>query len=724
MIEPRVVSNLLAWSVQAGIVVLAASALARIFPIRVPRAALAFWYGVLGAVLLLPWVEPWRRPVFQTTVSLGAAAGPVQILDSAPIEAPSAARYDLIVYALAAGAALRLLWLGLGSFRLRLYRRRARPLSPVPAAIEAAEGRVGVRAQYYASEEIDSPVTYGAHEPVILLPAPALAAGAPLEAMVTHELIHVRRRDWLLGIVEEIVRAALWFHPAVWWVLGRIQLAREQAVDRETVEITQARRAYVETLVAVAIGKDWPCPTFLRQRHLQQRIACLLKEASMSRARLALSLFAVVCMLIPTAVFAAIAFPLEASAVFTPVADQAPPPPPPPQADNAQVQPMRIRVGGAVQARNLEHEVTPEYPPLARQARIQGTVRFMVVVGKEGTVQNMQLVSGHPLLVAAAQDAIRQWRYRPTLLNGNPVEVTTQVDLNFLLGPNGEAWVSQSSGGPVSVRGPFPTTAEKQGIPRIRVDANAAKTKLLSSAPAAPPAKAAEAQIKGWVVFQALISAEGRISERQLISGHPLLVPAAEEALRSYIYQPTLVDGVPAEVVTQVMVPVPDGIEPGVIGGVVGGGPIGGVVGGVPGGGGRGVVGGVPGGLGAGRSTKLTIDRSLPPGVYRVGDGVTPPKPIEKHDPDYTPEAKAAKIEGTVVLSVVIGEDGVPRDIGVIRGIAGGVVEADDGDGLQLYRGLDENAVEAVSRWRFEPGKKDGRPVPVLATIEVNFRLF
>jgi TonB family protein len=94
---------------------------------------------------------------------------------------------------------------------------------------------------------------------------------------------------------------------------------------------------------------------------------------------------------------------------------------------------MRVRVGGNVQAANLIKKVTPAYPPLAKQARIQGTVQFTVLIGTDGTIQNLQLVSGHPLLVSSAQDAVKQWQYKPTLLNGNPVEVITQIDVNYTL---------------------------------------------------------------------------------------------------------------------------------------------------------------------------------------------------------------------------------------------------------------------------------------------------
>jgi TonB family protein len=95
-------------------------------------------------------------------------------------------------------------------------------------------------------------------------------------------------------------------------------------------------------------------------------------------------------------------------------------------------------------------------------------------------------------------------------------------------------------------------------------------------------------------------------------------------------------------------------------------------------------------------------------GVYRVGHGVTPPRPLKKVDPEYTDEARDAKLEGAVVVYVEIWPDGRAHAIRVVRG---------------LGKGLDEKAVEAVEQWEFQPGEKDGKPVKVGATIEINFRL-
>jgi len=82
---------------------------------------------------------------------------------------------------------------------------------------------------------------------------------------------------------------------------------------------------------------------------------------------------------------------------------------------------------------NLIYKVQPVYPPLARSARIQGSVLLRAIISRSGTIENLNVISGHPMLVGAAIDAVRQWRYRPYILNDEPVEVETQVTVNFSL---------------------------------------------------------------------------------------------------------------------------------------------------------------------------------------------------------------------------------------------------------------------------------------------------
>jgi len=95
--------------------------------------------------------------------------------------------------------------------------------------------------------------------------------------------------------------------------------------------------------------------------------------------------------------------------------------------------PQRVRVSQGVSQGLLIHQIKPTYPPLARQARIQGMVVLQAVIGKDGSIQNLKVVSGHPMLAPAALEAVKQWRYKPYYLNGEPVEVDTTINVNFTL---------------------------------------------------------------------------------------------------------------------------------------------------------------------------------------------------------------------------------------------------------------------------------------------------
>jgi periplasmic protein TonB len=104
-------------------------------------------------------------------------------------------------------------------------------------------------------------------------------------------------------------------------------------------------------------------------------------------------------------------------------------PPPPPTKT-----PSRIRVGGNVQAAALVNKVTPQYPPIAKTAHVSGTVVLHAIIAKDGSIQELQYISGPPLLMKSAMDAVREWRYKPTMLNGDPVEVDTTISVVFSLG--------------------------------------------------------------------------------------------------------------------------------------------------------------------------------------------------------------------------------------------------------------------------------------------------
>ena len=126
---------------------------------------------------------------------------------------------------------------------------------------------------------------------------------------------------------------------------------------------------------------------------------------------------------------------------------------------------------------------------------------------------------------------------------------------------------------------------------------------------------------------------------------------------------------------------------------------------------GGGIGSGSGGGIGVGAGPGVGEGRGggVGGGVFRIGGGVSAPKPMYAPDPEYSEEARKAKYQGTVVLNLIVGSDGVPRDIKVARSV-----------GL----GLDEKAIETVKTWKFDPGTKDGKPVATYATIEVAFHLY
>jgi protein TonB len=108
------------------------------------------------------------------------------------------------------------------------------------------------------------------------------------------------------------------------------------------------------------------------------------------------------------------------------------PPPPPPQRSEV-APPVRIRVGGIVSAARLIYQPKPEYPEFAKMTRTEGTVEFEAVIGEDGTIEELKVLRGHPILVRAALDVVRRWRYQPTLLNGEPIQVVTEITVNFKL---------------------------------------------------------------------------------------------------------------------------------------------------------------------------------------------------------------------------------------------------------------------------------------------------
>jgi TonB family protein len=209
-----------------------------------------------------------------------------------------------------------------------------------------------------------------------------------------------------------------------------------------------------------------------------------------------------------------------------------------------------LEVPPETQRTYLVRKVAPVYPPLARQARIQGTVTLRIVINKSGDVGNIQLFSGHPMLAPAAIEAVKHWKYQPYLVEGLPVEFETQVQINFKLGkdPAPEGMAGDAPGGlpPGSIGSVAPQ--------RVRVSSGVESGLLVSKVAPHYPPDAREQHIQGTVLLKATIDKEGSVSNLELISGHPTLAEAAIEAVKQWKYRPYLLNGNPVEVETQIQV--------------------------------------------------------------------------------------------------------------------------------------------------------------------------
>ena len=268
------------------------------------------------------------------------------------------------------------------------------------------------------------------------------------------------------------------------------------------------------------------------------------------------------------------------------------------------------------------------------------SARFDALIGRDGKIKSLQLVAFDRLsipFIAAARDALRQAQYRSMLVDGQPVEVVTQIDETCPKAPLLHPDASPAGG------------AALRSV--------VTKLELLKKVEPQYPPLAKRSRVQGVVRLNAVIGKDGTVQKLTLIEGNPLLVPAAIDAAKQWIYKPPVLNGESGTVTTEI---------------------------------------------------KLNFTLS-PSGSEEVPPGsISPPAIVTKREPQYTQEAIDAKLEGTILIRLIVGADGVPQDVQVVRGL-----------GL----GLDEQAVEAVRNWRFKPGMKDGKPVPVQVQVQVNFRL-
>jgi TonB family protein len=459
------------------------------------------------------------------------------------------------------------------------------------------------------SDDVVSPVTFGWREPVVLLPAgfPSLAAEMR-EAILCHELLHVERRDWLFTIGEELVRAVLWFHVGVWWVIGEIQLAREQTVDRAVIDTTRAHGPYVDALLlmAGAGGRGTPqmdlapAPMFLRRRHLKKRLVEVMKEVPMttiSRTRLVCVAGVAAVALAAACWMATGAFPLSAA----------------PQVVNDAAG-VAVNLNGTP----LMHRASVPYPAEALAKGVEGTVVVQVKLDANGEVSDATVLSGPDELRKAVLQSVLTWHFEKSAASTARTVNVDFVKPAVTAAPRGG---SGGRGGGIlgGIVGGLPTAAPPPPPPPPasgKLDhlvvaglSDSARTELLSHLPI---------QEGGEWTSQTFAAVKQEVSQ---FDSH-LLVSLS----RSANGELSLRIGLPATTST----------------------------------GGSGT---------AGSMSAMAAAQGNPPGVFSVGNGVSAPKLLLKVDPIYPEGAEGSADPRTVQLSIVVNTDGKAENIQVVKSV-------------------------------------------------------
>jgi TonB family protein len=731
MISAISAENVLSWAAQVFVIASLGALLPLLFRLQHPRSHLLYCHIVLVACLVLPIVQPWQHPL--VTIGGGAASSaPVAAVTPTSTVAdaanPPIPWQSLVVWLLAAGMAARLIWFAAGLWQIRRYRAGATPLYPVPQCVVAAGAITRADARFCVSPSAPGPVTFGIFPPVVLLPESFSGLEVDEQtAIACHELLHVRRRDWLMTVAEELVSVVFWFNPAVWWLLAQTRLAREQLVDAEVVRLTRAREPYIEALLAMAGAKPHldlaPAPLFLRRRHLTQRMHSLLSEVSMSGLRLVASYALMAAILAGAGWAALVSFPLvgEAQIQVTAAAPGlAQPPfvgrpevevqvqvataPPPPDQPG-----ISVNAGGPVLRRG-----PIVYPIDAHQKGIQGAVFVELSVNKNGDVTDARVMSGPEELRKTVLQSALSWRYAPdsapsgTIVASVEFRATGTSGPPILMGPGtGFTYTASSVGSmPVGLRGGqvfFP--AMFQGV-LTPVD--------LSAVPEPVRTQLSERlrQFHGQRVTQTMLEQIDQIARETIPSGtqRTMRYSPAENKIDTALRVTTQVNE--AVAVTSA--------DPRTVQTPFGPATIGGQRGTAPGVatpfGQRGTPGAVATPFGTvvevvaprpEQITPTTIDAAAgatPPRV-RVGGNVAAANLIAQVKPEYPQEARDNRIQGVVVLEAVIGSDGRVSSLRVVTG----------------HPLLIEPAINAVKQWVYTPILLNNQAVEAITTVTVNF---
>ncbi|HEX3436818.1 MAG TPA: M56 family metallopeptidase [Pseudacidobacterium sp.] len=276
------------------------------------------------------------------------------------------------------------------------------------------------------SPMIAGPVTVGIRPSTLVLPPEFLenVNAEDLDTVFAHEFAHLRRWDFAKNLFCGFVALPVAWHPLLWLTRSRLAETREIVCDAMAAEAVSGREGYACSLLRLASMQSNRAAAgtlhaigIFDANVFERRIMKLTRKNIEVRG---LQRFAIaaICGVIALATCAsALAFRMDAGTSTT----------------SQSKQPNKVHVSPDVMQQNLIYKVQPVYPPDAKKAKVQGSVVLTAVIGKDGAPEQLHVESGDPMLQQSALDAVKEWRWKPYLLNGNPVEVETRITVVYSL---------------------------------------------------------------------------------------------------------------------------------------------------------------------------------------------------------------------------------------------------------------------------------------------------
>ncbi|GAA3755049.1 M56 family metallopeptidase [Terriglobus aquaticus] len=401
------------------------------------------WVSVLCAQCILPacaapglaaslqrWMASGNERNGAVTVTVGAAqaigrggAG-VMLLDLA------VTMWALVTFAFAMRFVVQM-------WQLRNLRRDASPLTLNDADalwMRDSCAQLGIaHPELLTSSSANTPLTFGFSRPVLILPSgfAQRVSTSRLRAALAHELAHATRHDARKQVLFRVATLPLAWHPAVHFAMAKIAETRECVCDGLAAGMTGSAREYARSLLELASLLTARRPAnahaigLFDANQLERRVLMLNRRVFPMARSLRVGLVAGSGVLAMVACTSALAFRMDAPGQPSAVS-----------ASDQKKQQGPVRIAPGVAAGQVVQKVTPVYPPEAKKAHIFGAVVLHAIIGKTGSIEQLDVVSGPPELRDSALDAVRQWVYKPYLLNGEPVAVDTTITVNYSFSEN------------------------------------------------------------------------------------------------------------------------------------------------------------------------------------------------------------------------------------------------------------------------------------------------